>query len=503
MNRVSIRTPYQALVHAILFFCTGCAGPSPRLLPVAATRLDQLADGTAERWYDVNGNGRVDYREVLSPAGIVSRLGYDRNEDGQIEEEVELARVPADEIRHLMIILDSVPIGMVGEFWDQGRLRYFSRPSRVISPFPVMTDPILSEFFGRTPLPGVEAEYFDGRRLTDGYATYAENGNTPWHVDTDYYLNTSLHPFAYLWQRAWFNHELRRVQEIYAEHRQGQQRCMVAYLVGTSALGAKRGRDGHAVGLITLDRFCTTMLHQTRGRIRLSLFSDHGHHLVLGKRVALKKKMAELGYRVSDSLRRPSDVVIPEFGLVTCAAIHTREPAQVARDVVNIDGIELAAYRGDEDTLIVADRRGVATIACSRTGFRYEVRSGDPLQLLPVLDRLRAEGHLDAAGFVEDRLLFEATAAHVYPDVVHRLWRAFHGLFTHVPDVFVSIDEGWYVGSPLMVRLLGGLRGAHGNLREASSCGFAATMAGSLPPVLRIADLRAAFRAAGVPLGGR
>jgi len=469
--------------------------------PVAAARVDHQPDKTSERWYDVNGNGQPDYREVLSPAGVVSHIGYDTNEDGRIDEDVDLAKVPADETRHLIVILDSVPIGMVEEFWDQGRLRYFPKPTRVISPFPVMTDPVLSEFFDRSPLPGVEAEYFDGKKLTNGYATYAEDGNTPWHANVDYFLNPPLHSVAYLWQRAWFEHELRRIQEIYAGHRKGHERRMVAYVVGTSALGAKQGRDGHAIGLVTLDRFCMTMLYDTHGRIRISLFSDHGHNLVESRRIALKKQMAQLGYRVGETLQQPGDVVIPEFGLVTCAAIHTREPAQVARDVVNIDGIELAAYRGNDDTIVVTDRKGVATITHSPAGFRYEIQLGDPLRLKPVFDRLRAEGKLDPAGFVGDRVLFEATAVHVYPDVIQRLWRAFHGLFTNVPDVFVSIDDGWCVGSPTMLRLLGGLRGAHGNLRESSSCGFAATMSGPLPPVVRMADLRAAFHTAGVPLG--
>ncbi|HOW69750.1 MAG TPA: hypothetical protein PKY77_04040 [Phycisphaerae bacterium] len=499
MIHPTTRIRYRGVILALLGLCTGCAGPGPRLLPIAAAKLDRLADGTTERWYDVDGNGRPDYRERLSPAGLVARIGYDANEDGQIEEDVELAEVPANEIRHLVLILDSVPFDMVEEFWDQGRLRYFPRPTRVVSPFPVMTDPILSEFFGRAPLPGVEAEYFDGQKLTNGYATYAADGNTPWHADTDYYLTPSLHAIAYLWQRAWFEHELHRIQETYAKLGGDHKRRMVAYVVGTSALGAKQGRDGHAVGLITLDRFCMTMLHQTRGRIRISLFSDHGHDLVMGKRIALKKQMARLGYRVGDALRQPGDVVIPEFGLVTCAAIHTREPAQVARDVVNIDGMELAAYRGDEDSIVVVDRQGVAMISRSPAGFRYRVRSGDPLRLEPVLDQLRTAGKIDANGFVDDRLLFEATATHTYPDVVQRLWRAFHGLFSHVPDVFVSLEDGWYVGSPAMTKLLGGLRGAHGNLRGESSCGFATTMSGSLPGVVRMADLRAAFQAAGVP----
>ena len=58
MTGVPIRPQYHHLVVAILLACVGCAGPSPRLLPLAAVRLERQADGTTERWYDVNGNGR-------------------------------------------------------------------------------------------------------------------------------------------------------------------------------------------------------------------------------------------------------------------------------------------------------------------------------------------------------------------------------------------------------------------------------------------------------------
>jgi hypothetical protein len=79
-------------------------------------------------------------------------------------------------------------------------------------------------------------------------------------------------------------------------------------------------------------------------------------------------------------------------------------------------------------------------------------------------------------------------------------WRGCGGRFT--PDVLVSIADGCYFGDPFMAAVMG-CSAAHGNLNLRGSSGFAMTTAGKLPPVLRMADLHGALRAAGVPLKPR
>jgi hypothetical protein len=497
------RSVLTGVLAALMAACgSGCAGAWPTLSPAAAVRSAERSGGGLEKWYDMDRDGRADYREVVSPAGRVDRIGYDRDQDGTVDEEIELAAVPPDQVHHLLIILDSVPVGLVREFQEQGRLLYFPRPTRVVSPFPVMTDPALVEFFGMAPAPSVEAEYYDGQRLRDGYEVYAAGDNTPWHSRTDYYLEPVAHAVAYLSQPQWFGHELRRVREIFFERDKSRRRLTVTYVVSTSALGSRQGRGGHELALDRLDRFCQQMVHDTRGRVRISLISDHGHALVPSDRIPLADELVRRGYRVGSRLERPGDVVVPQFGVVTCAALYTHEPACVAGDVVGIPGVDLAAWAEPPekpDSVMVIDRFGRARITCSNGRFKYAVEKGDPLQLAGLLDELSKQGKLDADGFVADDVLFQATIGHTYPDAVARLWRAFHGLFVHVPDVLVSVQDGFVVGSKLMTTLVH-MQGTHGNLRPASTFGFAASMAGELPPVLRMADLRAALQQAGVPL---
>ena len=533
----------------VLLLQLGCAGPGPVLFPAAPI---ETRDGGAQRFYDTDSDGRADFAMILGTDGRVDRLQYEIDDDALDTSDgsdvVLLDRMAPTDRRHLVIILDSVPYAMVNDLWRQGRFRLFHPPRRVISPFPVMTDLSLSELFGTSPSPGVESEYYDGHQLINGYFSYAGGRNTGWLRYVDYHLKPVAHSGAYTDPHVWFDHELRHIQDMF-QRQSGN--CFVGYCVGPSAVGAKFGRDGHQAGLIRMDRFCQQMFYATRGKIHITLLSDHGHNLMRSRRIPLSEFLRLSGYRVTNRLERPGDVVVPEFGIVTCAAIHTQEPAPVARDVLGLEGIDVVAYldrgRGrpgspdedakngrpgsigregggrtdsQDDRIIVLNRSGRAVITRSGTGYRYEtlpllplpareragvrvsdISAGDPLDLGPVLKQLQAQGHVDADGFVDDRALFEATVDGAYPDAVHRLWRAFHGLVEHEPDVFITTKDGWHCGSPFMTDVLD-LAAAHGNLGPLSTTGFVMSTAGAVEPVLRMEDLHDSLTKLGIPLPG-
>ncbi len=466
------------------------------MFPIAPLRVENAAEGRVERWYDTNGNGTADYGEALSAEGRVVTLVYDTDEDGGADETVELADVPAGEQRHLLMQIDSVPHGIVAELQRLGRFRLFHRATRIISVFPVMTDLALSEFFGTSPCPGVEAGYFDGKRLRDGYEVYANRGNVPWQQHVDYAIRPIAQAFGYLDPLPWYDHELKEIDMIF---RQQGRRMTIGYSVGGSAMGSNFGRNGHEVAMIHADRFCQQLVFETRGRARCHLMSDHGHNLMPSERIPLADLLAEMGYRKARTLNGPYDVVVPQFGIVTMAVVHTRVPERVAHDVLGIEGVEQSIWRPEPDHLVVLSRDGEAHVERGDAGFRYRAVRGDPLEMLPILERLAADGKVGADGFVEDRVLFAATQSHVYPDALYRLWRAFHGLIVNTPDVMVCTADGYHCGSLYMTQTIQ-LRAAHGNLRAPSSTGFAVSMSGELPEVVRMADLRGEFHKLGVPI---
>jgi len=474
----------------LLLLVTSCAGPRPRYAPVAPVRVETSSDGTRRQGYDFDNDGTIDLWETLPPQGRVTALMFAQAADG----EQTVTFPPTGEVRHLLIILDSVPYELVRDLWRQGRFRMFYEPRPVISPFPVMTDPCLGEFFGVSPVPGVEAAFVRNGRPTVPLWSYITERNMPWRRCVDYRLLPVLHGSAYLDPDPWYEHELRRIEERFIS--EPQKRLFVGYVVSTSALGSARGRNGHQSALIRLDRLCRWIVYHMRGCVQITLMSDHGHNLIRSRRLPLADELRRAGWHVTDRLAGPDDVIVPQWGQVGCAALYTRGPAHLARDVLGFDGVELVAYR-DGERVVVLNRSGEAVIERRGHAYRYTPRFGDPLKLRPIWKTLAQAA--DADGFVPDRVLFEATADHVYPDAVHRLWRAFDGLIQNPPDVLVSLEEGWLVGSGSL-RLFMQMASVHGSLRAPGSVGFVMTTAGPLPEVLRMEDLAEVLRRAGVPL---
>jgi hypothetical protein len=521
----------------------GCAGRGPHYAPVAPAAVEKSDSQGVRRGYDFDANGSCDYWEYLSQSGRVTRLGFG---DAQAADGVETAAYPPDaDSRHLLIILDSVPYEIVRQMWEGGRFRLFGPPRRVISPFPAMTDPCLCEFFGISPCPGVESALVREGEAVSPLWTYITERNMPWIARIDYRLAPFLHGSAYLDPDAWFDHELGKIERRF--FRNTDNELYSGYVVSTSALGSQRGRNGHQSGLIRLDRFCRSVVRRTRGRVQITLMSDHGHRLGPSRRLPLAEELRRAGWRVGNSLRGPTDVIVPEFGLVSCVALYTASPGRLARDVVGFAGVDFVAYR-DGDRVLVVNRSGVATIERCGTGqlagrpngYRYVDDGSDPLQLRPILAAMSEEegrpaessGHARAFGsgmprggrvfwprtgvrgsvgesygpartptlpFVEDRALFEATVDHVYPDPLHRLWRAFDGMFENPPDLLVSLEDGWHAGSASMDEVIE-MSGVHGNLRAAGSTAFVMTTAGELPEVQRMEDLAENLRGLGVLL---
>lgn len=497
----SLRPPPRvaplASILLALILPAGCAHPGPRLAPARWLEERPALDGGSERRYDLDGDDRADAAEVLDREGRVRSLRFVQNAQNDalaaFGPPVPLA-APADSAGDLILALDSIPFDIAAEAWEQGRLRMFPRPSRVVAPFPALTDPCLSEVLHCSPTPGPESDHFDGRRATRAALTYALEENSPWARWVDYQLLPIQHVLSYTDADPWLDHELGRIQSIFTRT---SARRFLAYVVGTSAIGHAQGRAGHQRAVDRVDRMCRQILFDTRGRVRITLFSDHGHNLIASRRLPLAQRMAQLGYRVGQSLAGPRDLVVPEFGVISCASIYTPDPEPVARDAARIEGVELTAFLDSQrDRVVVVSREGEATIEAASDRLRYAPIRGDPLQIG------LGPGGLHGP-FVEltPAQWFERTALAEYPDAVYRLWRAFHGLLKHTPQVLVSLEEGWCAGSDDLARRIPP-QSVHGNLRRAGSTGFAATTAGPLPPAMRNEDLRQQLANVGVFLPG-
>ena len=484
-----IKQLYKISVVAGLLACflgtMGCG--SGQMFPTTHT-AGLTADGAQQRGYDTNSDGKDDYYQELDTTGRVIRVGFDSDQNGSVDEQVDLDELDLSECRELYILLDGVPYEMMAEMYAQGHFRLFHRPSRLISCFPSMTDVAFAEIFGLSPVLAYEAGYYDrdNAKLHDGNKVYLSGKNEPWNERLDYRGRLWMDAVAYVWPRWWLSHEMDRILDKYRKSAKQRISC---YSVSGTCLGTNEGRDGYTEVLLRAEKLCEAAMLASQGRVKITLFADHGHNLTHGKSIDLKALLERAGFHAATKLTEPNDVVIPEFGLITCASIDTLRPELVSSIVVQIEGINLAMYKNSWDSVVVLNRSGKALVSYRDGRYRYQILHGDPLKLGPVFENLHSAGLLDADGYAADEDIFRATSNHEYPDALARIWRAFHGLVKNVPAVVVTTKDGWYCGKGKFDFFVD-VASTHGSLNYANSVTFAMSTAGELPEVLRLTDLR-------------
>lgn len=507
ITRTSLRlaavAPLRLATAVAALLLVGCAGPGPGTLPTAPQERVPLTGGGYCDRYDLNDDDRIDYEVDVDAAGRATLLRYADEAAASAADAGRSTTVdlPAHRATHdvaprqLLIILDSVPYDVVRDYYDHGGLRIFGAPGRVVSTYPVMTDPALCTFFDVLPCPGIESQRFNGQRLVGGLGDYLDEVNMPWLRCVQVALNPLDHGPAYLWPRIWLKHELRDIERALFDERPDDPR-LIAYCVATSAHGALRGRDGHQISLVLVDRFCEWLMARSRGRLEITLMSDHGHNLLPSKRVLLRDQLKRMDWTIRDRIGTPRDIVVPEFGPVSCAVIYTTLPRDVARDVVGMEGVELVSWLDEsQDVIHVLGRDSEATIRRTNDGaLQYLAERGDPLRVLATRSNEQTVTRNDAEWF-------ETTWDADYPDAVHRLWRAYHGLLAVTPGVLVSLQDGYFCGSTTFTDWID-LAAVHGNLARPGSTGFAITTAGDLPAATRMEDLAAALNRLGLDARG-
>ncbi|MBK8913259.1 MAG: hypothetical protein IPM64_01430 [Phycisphaerales bacterium] len=474
----------------------GCGAFQLRLFPPSLGAAT-LEDGRVERRYDLNRDGRPDFAERHAADGQVHGIRFGGPDGG-----VMLDWPSGGEVCDLVIIVDSIPYDVVDRAWKSGRLRLFGPPSRTIAPFPAVTDPAINDILGCGRSLGVEARHYANGAPSAGLRNYTSWRNSPWAGRVKYRLWAPAHGLSYLDPGTWLLHELGSIQAAFhAGRERGDRSPFVGYVVGGSSIGARYSQEGHEHALDLLDRMCRAVIHRSGGQVRITLMSDHGHAYESPVRVRLDQGLRAAGFHPVSRIRGERDVFVPEWGMISCAAIYTPSPLEAAAAAARLEGVELAIARDPDDRSArhVFSGELSARVDCLGDGwFRYVPLRGDPLRIEPQLAELRAAGLARADGALADAALFDALSRHEFPDALMRTCRA-DDLFAHPPDVYVSLAPGHFSGESTF-RAVVGLSATHGSMRYESSCGFVMTTAGALPPVLRNADVGEALRRVGVRL---
>jgi hypothetical protein len=401
--------------------------------------------------------------------------------------------------RRLLLCLDGVPYEVLKAAKGRGLFDKFSEPSRLLSPFPTMTNVALSRMLGATAPLGYESLYFDkcAGELRGGMRKYV-GWRTPDKVPSSYMDELDYQeplPFEFLVYFApetiW-RADMKRFHERF--RRAPQQRDFFAFLKGTDGLMHIRGPKRLTVALQSLDKILTEIHDYCGDETEIVLFSDHGMNLEENKRVNMQTHLRRNGYTVASRLgandRRT--VSIPAFGLCSYVALYCVDEeaaAEVADSLVDLEGVDFSIHREGDEAVMVKGARGAARIhrRVNEGGkhYRYEQITGDPLEVAPIVNRLREDGLLDRGGYAADTAWYERTASHVYPDVIDNLFQSLHApRVGHTADVLVSLRDGYYYGDSFFSRLAR-LAATHGNALRASSTAFLMSTHRQLPAYVR------------------
>ncbi|MGB2998870.1 MAG: hypothetical protein WBC59_09585 [Phycisphaerae bacterium] len=464
----------------------GCAAPIR--FPAAPIVQRETRAGLV-RAYDTDADGHADYFTTQNGDGRTVQIAYDTNGDAAPDTYLNLDQISVADCRHIVIILDGVPFDLAKRAYGEGRLRLFHPPVRLIAPFPSMTDVALADVFGTMRCLGYEALFYDHKqnRLTGGDSYYLDMKNEPWTPHLDYRAGTVLDALGYLYPRWTFDEELKAFKNLFNRR---DRKDLAVYFVSTAGIGSREGEEGLRRCVDEIDHVIEELVWQARGLVKFTLLADHGHTLKRCERVDFRKFLRERGWHVTDRLAGPRDVAPIEYGLVTYASFATRDKERLGADLLQHSGVEFVAY-AEGEKIVVENSGGKAFFERRGGRYRYRTDAGDPLGLKPILEQLKAGGKVAEDGFADDATLFNATALHRYPDPLDRLWRAFHGLAEHVPDVVASLNKGHCAGAADKSVWLPYMASTHGDLEQSSSTTFIMSTAGPLDGFLQEAP---AFR---------
>jgi hypothetical protein len=471
------------LVLVLLLLFTGCWAPSARL-SFPRSPLKQVGGLT---WYDVNHDGKPGFAVSTDAGGRIDTLYYADHDDGKPDRIYHLSDYADRDVPHVIILLDSIPYQSMADAYAAGHFRWFGPPQKVIAPFPSLTEICYSDVLHAPPLPGMIDQSYDPRTKSRRSALWDRiNGySEPWERRVDYHMKYWEDGLSYLHPRPWYGAELERAR---AAVENSPYPVTLVYTASASSMVCKYGREGVAETLAGAEQLCLELLYQRHGAVKISLMADHGHNLMHSTNVPVDDYLQAAGLHPSDTICKDDDVVVEINGLVTYAAVQTRQPERVAEALLPHREIQLVMYM-EGDRVIVRDAKASAAIECRDGKLRYVPIKGDVLNYQPVLAEMAAKGKLDAKGFASDKAWFAATVDGRWPDAPRRIWDAFHRIAVYPPQVMFTLNDGYCAGLKQYARFID-MASTHGGLNQINSATFVMTMErGRKPGPMRSRDV--------------
>jgi hypothetical protein len=409
-------------------------------------------------------------------------------------------------VRHLIICVDGVAFSTIEEMRAEGRFKLFRSSSRMIAPFPSLTNLALGEILqpaGASEPLGYEDNYFDTTRnkMRGGLLDRFRGGR---FIKGTFRELFDYHPSAFKSGLGYaappvstYLESLTDLLRLKQKFRASREPVFFAYTGASDSLAHLGGESLLKSFLVRLDETIKDLVREEGGRVEVTIFSDHGNDFKGYRRVSLKSALRRADFKLDDKIKNERSVVLPQFGLVGCAVMWTRESneARLSAVVARVPGVDFAAYE-NRGVVYVRSERGAAALERRGERFRYRATQGDPFELSTAVESLRREGKVDLDDFIADEDWFAATIEGARPDVVRRVFEGASERVQHRANVLVNFADGYYTGSASL-DAFAFLQATHGNLGAQQSFGFVLSSARDLPAHLRARDV---WRAIGSPV---
>ena len=405
--------------------------------------------------------------------------------------------------RRLLLCLDGVPHRLIEEAKGRGLFDGFGSPTRLLSPFPTMTNVALSTMLGASPPQGYESLYFDRKagELRGGIRKYLGR-RTPDKIPSSYMDDLDYQeplPFEFLIyvapEKVW-RADMQRFRERFRVA--PRTRDYFAFLKATDGLLHAQGPSRLGVALQSLDKILKEIQDYCGDETEIVMFSDHGMNLEENRRVDLATTLQKQQFRVVGQFtsNRKRELSIPAFGLCSYAAAYCGDETmlpEAARGMTEIRGVDFVVYK-DGTEVALESSRGRARIQRRANDYAYVNNDGDPLELESTIKVLREKGELDQDGFGSDAVWYGHTRGHRYPDALTNIYASlFTARVKHTADILISLHDGYYYGWSPFGRFVR-LAATHGNALQSSSNAFLMSTHRELPLYVRADDAKSLLK---------
>lgn len=363
---------------------------------------------------------------------------------------------------------------------DAFRQGYFPA-SRLVSTFPSISDIAWAEILGNDPPPGYQRTYFcatAGSEISfNGVKTLTEyEQQMTWHLRGSF-----RRIISYGSPHKSFKYELNEIIKSFLQST--EETTFYALIQSTDS--AQHSWGNIRSMLCELDKRLQELRDIYRSRegkeLEILILSDHGNNRGGGgKRIPIKKFLKKHGYRVAKSLADPKDIVLPTAGVESWVEIHNcpSETSKLVPLLSRLEGVDLVTARIPDQTnrFIVRSSSGEeAEIEwnAEKNSFKYQMRTGDPLDYGRVMEALGNKSAFDGSGFATEEYWMAETLTHRYPLALERIVRGHTGVTQNPATILLSLENG-YIHSKWLIKW--GLSfvkagGTHGGLDDASSTG--------------------------------